>query len=940
MKKNLLFLMLMFLGMLPIFAQEVAKKHSLAERARASDFVIEGKVVSKSCFWDSKKRLIWTKNTIKLSKVFKGNVLGDVFEIITPGGTVGEEVITLSHNTVFSEGTEGIFFCVLRDLNEEKIVIPYYEHIYFHDDGVNAAATDEYGTYQDIKREIYPAIEKETHYRKNIAANMFEAKYLALSGGVFVPDDINTSFAIEYSFDNVAYTGANGQILAFDVYARSELSGISLADLTLFIDYSAISLGTNLVANQKITASKGTMILNNAYTLTVADSASDKLRIMIDAANGNPAALYQLSTQSEFLCHLEIDISAVILPGGAIFDEPSMQGRSEYYNGNNNSFVKYSSVKANDSLYSVTNTSSTAVGITYTLENPVYDNAQQKYTFDIYGFASAPNTYINTLSATVRYNPAAFGTNVVMSNHIQASSPIPAFYPNSYLVFDDEATSDWRFFIQLRDTVSPGTFELPTTSTHLFTVTLDVQDCTKPVGQFFDVSLMTGYNNHYTNVFPIQIEDYFPITATSFNDIVPCPDSLPNPYIATFYPQVITGGTQSILTITGGNFGNTRGKVWFIDVQNSNYIATPDSAYNNLIWSDNLIQVYVPSTNANAQVAGTGAIIVQKAAPSLLTDTSLVQLKIDYALVNDYKPNQNYRRVDLQNQNGAGGYTFKIHDILYTPTVKPAVDLAFAEWVCKTHVNFTINGTISNPTSIVDNINTVYLAPYADPLFSGANYYAITLTISRKQTCNTAIDPLATYTTEIDIAMRDGWLWHFDTTSIILANEQDFVSCLVHELGHAHSIDHCWDTTKIMHPILGLGRLHRHLHPSDSLAGLDVIVHNNWLNAIGCVPAMSPLACIVNAIELNTTPTQQIKVYPNPVENTLNISFHHLREENVLLTLFNAHGQEIFAKNLGRVSEGNHLEQLNLDELNIPQGMYLLNIQSNNSSTSQKLIIQ
>ena len=80
MKKNLLFLMLIFLGMLPIFAQSVVKKYSLAERARESDFVIEGKVIAKSCFWDTKKRLIWTKNTIKLSKVFKGQVSGEVFE--------------------------------------------------------------------------------------------------------------------------------------------------------------------------------------------------------------------------------------------------------------------------------------------------------------------------------------------------------------------------------------------------------------------------------------------------------------------------------------------------------------------------------------------------------------------------------------------------------------------------------------------------------------------------------------------------------------------------------------------------------------------------------------------------------------------------------------------------------------------------------------------
>lgn len=840
MKKNLLFLMLIFLGMLPIFAQLVVKKHSLAERARQSDFVIEGKVIAKSCFWDTKKRLIWTKNTIKLSKVFKGQVAGQVFEIITPGGTVGEDIISLSHNTVFSEGTEGIFFCVFRELNGEKIVIPYYEHVYFHDDGVNAIATDEYDGYKNVEKEIYPAIEKETRYRKNIGANMFEAKRLANSGGIFIPDDVNTGFAIEYSFDNVAYTGANNQILAFDVYARSELSGIRLADLTLFIDYSAISFGANLVGNQKITATKGTMILGNAYTLTLADSTSDKLRIMVDAANGNPAALYQLTTQNEFLCHLEIDISAVTLPGGAMFNPANMQGRTEYYNNVNSSYQKYSTVKANDSLYSALNTNS-SIGITLTMENGQYDNLQQKYTFDIYGFADAQNTQISAATVSINYNTTTFGNSVDASTNIQVYSAIPNLYPNYYTKKGDEDND--TFFAQLLNDSTFGFYVLPTTSSYLFTVELNVQNCATPVGLSFDVSLMTGYNVYYTGAVPLPKEDYNPIIATDFNNNIPCPGL--SPYITYFTPQIITAGTQSILSIYGGNFGNTRGNIWFNDIDNmGSFMQAPDSAFQNLTWSDNFIQVYVPSINPNNRTAGTGRIIVQTAAPASLTDTSLIALDIDYAVTNYGYGDGSYRRYDLENDDNNGGYTFKIHDVLYTANTKPCVDYAFKEWVCKTYVNFKVGGTITNPLSQLNpnSQNIIYLADTTDPVFTSSNVLATT--IRHDKQCSSSLEPYSQYMAEVDIAVRDGWLWHFDTTQVSLPpNAYDLTTVLIHELGHAHSIAHCGASVKRMYPHTTIGVAERHLHPSDSLAGISVMGHSSWLGLIGCTNSMIPLLC-------------------------------------------------------------------------------------------------
>ena len=77
---------------------------------------------------------------------------------------VGEDAKKLVHSLVY------------RELDKGKIVIPYYPHIYFHDDGVNYPIKDEYGHYENLEKEVYNRLEKATRLRKNIAPNTFEKK--------------------------------------------------------------------------------------------------------------------------------------------------------------------------------------------------------------------------------------------------------------------------------------------------------------------------------------------------------------------------------------------------------------------------------------------------------------------------------------------------------------------------------------------------------------------------------------------------------------------------------------------------------------------------------------------------------------------------------------------------------------------------------------------
>jgi hypothetical protein len=82
------------------------KEISLKEQIDNSTMIVEGEVIAKTSFWSN--NLIYTANTVKVHKVFKGDPLKTV-EVITVGGTVGYEALMVSHGLKLQKGTTGLF---------------------------------------------------------------------------------------------------------------------------------------------------------------------------------------------------------------------------------------------------------------------------------------------------------------------------------------------------------------------------------------------------------------------------------------------------------------------------------------------------------------------------------------------------------------------------------------------------------------------------------------------------------------------------------------------------------------------------------------------------------------------------------------------------------------------------------------------------------------
>lgn len=89
-----------------VSAQEMLKEIPLSQQIEHADLVVEGRVVSKISYWEN--YLIYTKSTIEVYKVFKGNPVTTV-DIITEGGRVGLEALMVSSALKLKKNDTGVF---------------------------------------------------------------------------------------------------------------------------------------------------------------------------------------------------------------------------------------------------------------------------------------------------------------------------------------------------------------------------------------------------------------------------------------------------------------------------------------------------------------------------------------------------------------------------------------------------------------------------------------------------------------------------------------------------------------------------------------------------------------------------------------------------------------------------------------------------------------
>ena len=105
---------------------------------------------------------------------------------------------------------------------------------------------------------------------------------------------------------------------------------------------------------------------------------------------------------------------------------------------------------------------------------------------------------------------------------------------------------------------------------------------------------------------------------------------------------------------------------------------------------------------------------------------------------------------------------------------------------------------------------------------------------------------------------------------------------------------------------------------------VSTISHYNYDQNTG----IEQILDLVNFLDVN--------VYPNPINNHLNVSYNLSKSDNVSIEIYGYSGRLLIKEDVGNQGKGNHLNQLNTNEL--ASGNYVLHIVGDKSSISKKII--
>lgn len=312
------------------------------------------------------------------------------------------------------------------------------------------------------------------------------------------------------------------------------------------------------------------------------------------------------------------------------------------------------------------------------------------------------------------------------------------------------------------------------------------------------------------------------------------------PTISSLDTYQQTAGTFDNITITGSNFVDPvvptqPPTVLFTNVERhansavDQYIPAPEE--NILSWTNTQIVVRVPS-NYSRQVngtfyngvAGTGPVRVQTnggiSTPSATLDIPRAETnRDDPTLTANLRA---YRQLRLTGRD-AGGYQFRYGTTLFnTPQAVRAVQYSLLQWRCSTSINFgddVMAAVPYDPNAPRDLVCNIEFVDQTGPLA------ATMVTIRGGSVCsqNGAHYTYQQYM-DIEIDLNSDRNWNYDFNQNAQTDQLDFISALIHELGHCAALSHIDDATKVMYPVLNPGQTKRALSPEPELNGAGSVL--------------------------------------------------------------------------------------------------------------------
>ncbi|MFC2121803.1 T9SS type A sorting domain-containing protein, partial [Bacteroidota bacterium] len=88
-------------------------------------------------------------------------------------------------------------------------------------------------------------------------------------------------------------------------------------------------------------------------------------------------------------------------------------------------------------------------------------------------------------------------------------------------------------------------------------------------------------------------------------------------------------------------------------------------------------------------------------------------------------------------------------------------------------------------------------------------------------------------------------------------------------------------------------------------------------------------------VDDNPVLSNSVKVYPNPTSGQLNVVINNTTQSDLIIKLMNVQGQVVYLNTVKSVL--NHIEVIDID---LAKGMYLLNVNNGTSIKVEKIIVR
>jgi len=573
--------------------------------------------------------------------------------------------------------------------------------------------------------------------------------------------------------------------------------------------------------------------------------------------------------------------------------------------------------------------------IFYELENFIITGSATKFLeFDVMVWDNLGTGYLDLSAVRIEYDTNVFGSNIVNNTNIEVTRGTLNSDTNCYsdpLPFDlaPDAFTAWA----LETTYSQCKTPILTTPQKLMRLKMRIQDCSI----LSDIELLDAIGDISPSLI-LETSAYSDFPADTFSTFYaelqhqqtePVPACVPT--ITSFTPTTVAGGIGQVLEIHGFQFGSVRGSgtVFFKNANDGGTTEVNCDEGDFVSWTDSHIQLRVPSNDRYASdpistpssPAGTGVFrVVTDLADEAISPSPVAIL---YSVRNsDFGITQRLPFFLAPTNNQNDKFIFYLDSLVATfqnGAMVPIIRKALKEWTCLTGINWELvsDTNVSLPGPLKDSICVIKFGSLAPG--------RLALATVQGGFCN---DKYYTTESDIEISNDPNTIWFLDTvpSNPIPSGQNDLYFAMLHELGHAHNMNHIINPDSIMHFDDNTGGTFRKIElylDEPAFEGGNWVMDGSFnyppndscaFSAVGSVS--SPLCGMIFGI--SETDGQQVTFYPNPFAEAFSIHSDSQPIRNVIIT--DLSGKLIHRK------EYQSVFKVSLNLANTDNGIYLIKI--------------